>query len=666
MKKLWFLCVLLVFLSPLFAISQDEEENPQVQKARVIVDKANIYLESNPYSIVIDTVGRETIVTLFQTGQKNKKWLYISYYSKKRMAQVTGFIDINLVEIISKEPENPEPPEEVEEKTEEKIEQEEKVQAEKESTVEKTTESQEEKTLAIAEKEESAELEKELIALRKKLKEMEKESGEKTVEEVKKAEIEQAKQEAKGIEATAEKAEATVQEEKELVKEEESAKETEISQEQKKAQETEKEIGKEKDEVRQERKAKQEEKETAEPVKQLIEKIQEEKESVEEAQKIEKTEKQEIAEESKVMTEKKEEAKEKMETKEKGKEALNEIEKQDEEMRMQMEEELKKEETESREKQKEQPIEEDLPEVLTKISVKVRRANIRLMPSLKSAVIHQLPFGVELKPLAKSGNWYRVNLPPNPDGIILSGYIHDSIVNETFEKIVLAPPEPEEIPEDEPEVQEEEPGPATETLQETQPAARTERAGPSFWIGGGAGYTMPSETSFDKGINLGGTLGFGITRYLAVELRVPYFQSDVTGSLGGLSTGQLKAISLTMSVQARYPIKDLIIPYVVGGGDYHLNKFTLDKEIVNSWNALGFDIEENVEHTFGFHFGGGLDFFLFRNLALNLDVRYYTASLKGDWRLADTISQAETSGMIENIKLNSIQAGISVKFFLNR
>jgi len=597
------LCVLLVLLSPLLVISQDQEETPQAQMARVIVDKANIHLESNPYSIVIDTVGRGTTVTLFRTGQKNKKWLYISYYSEKRTSQVTGFIDINLVEIINEKPKNPEPLEEANENTNEKLEQEEKSQAETESTAEKTQESQEEITQANAEKE-LTDMQKELAALRKRLKELEKESEKKPVEDVKKADMEQAREEAQRIEATAGK--------------EESTQETEISQEQEKVQETEQEISEEKGDLQHEGKVEQEEKETTEPVKQLIEKIQEEQESVVEAQQIEKTEKKEKAEENKVITEKKEEAEEKMDT--------------------------------------------DLPEVLTKVSIKVRMANIRLMPSLKSAVIHQLPFGVELKPLGKSGNWHRVNLPPNPDGIILSGYIHGSIVNGTFEKIVPPPPEPEEFPEDKHEGLEEEPEP----IKEIPPLVRTETPGLPIWIGAGAGYTMPSETSFGNGINFGLTLGYWITRYLAVELRVPYFQSDVTGSIGRLSTGQFKSISLTMSVQARYPIKDHIIPYVVGGGDYHLNKFTLDKEVVNSWNVLGFDIEENVNHTLGFHFGGGLDYFLFRNLALNLDVRYYTASLKGDRHLANTISQEETSGTINNIKLNSLQACISVKFFLNR
>jgi opacity protein-like surface antigen len=103
----------------------------------------------------------------------------------------------------------------------------------------------------------------------------------------------------------------------------------------------------------------------------------------------------------------------------------------------------------------------------------------------------------------------------------------------------------------------------------------------------------------------------------------------------------------------------------VAGGDYHLNTFNLNKEIADSWNNLGFNIQESVEHTFGFHFGAGFDFFLIENIAINADIRYYTANLTGKRTLADKASQVEVSGTIDNMNLNSLQAVISVKLFLN-
>jgi len=211
------LFVFLAFLCPFLCPAQELEETPPVQRARVTADRADIYLEPSFYSSVIETIDRGTELTLFETGRSLKKWLYVSYYSEQRLAQVTGFIDINLVEI---HPKTPEPSEEKE--------------GDKGKSEEENTE-------------------------------------------------ETAKKEGDGPES----------------------------------------------------------------------------------------------------------------------------------------------------KQVEEDFLHHLPD---KISIKVRKANIRLMPSLKSPVIHQLSFGAELSPLAKSGLWYRINLPPNAEGIILSGYIHSSIVKEIDEK----------------------------------------------------------------------------------------------------------------------------------------------------------------------------------------------------------------------------------------
>jgi outer membrane protein W len=153
-------------------------------------------------------------------------------------------------------------------------------------------------------------------------------------------------------------------------------------------------------------------------------------------------------------------------------------------------------------------------------------------------------------------------------------------------------------------------------------------------------------------------------KHLAIEFRAPYFQSNVSSSQGGLSSGRLSSLSLMLSVQGRYPIQNRYVPYIVAGGDYHLNRFSLSDEISRAWNDLGFNIQESVDHTFGVHFGVGLDVFLLHNIAVNLDARYYTANLTGSRTLAHLISQETTSAAFNSMKLNSLQAGISIKLFL--
>lgn len=70
------------------------------------------------------------------------------------------------------------------------------------------------------------------------------------------------------------------------------------------------------------------------------------------------------------------------------------------------------------------------------IRVAVQQGNIRVKPSLESAVVGRAPMGAIFKVLEKKGEWFKVNLPPDEDGFIITGYIHSSIVEiVTYEKI---------------------------------------------------------------------------------------------------------------------------------------------------------------------------------------------------------------------------------------
>lgn len=79
-------------------------------------------------------------------------------------------------------------------------------------------------------------------------------------------------------------------------------------------------------------------------------------------------------------------------------------------------------------------IEEILYESPRKIQVILEKANIRAEPNFKSEIIHQVQLGISLLSVGKAGEWYRASLPPDEEGIILSGYIHQSFVEEIHEE----------------------------------------------------------------------------------------------------------------------------------------------------------------------------------------------------------------------------------------
>lgn len=95
--------------------------------------------------------------------------------------------------------------------------------------------------------------------------------------------------------------------------------------------------------------------------------------------------------------------------------------------------ERKKEEQEEQIKELE-IIDEVLFESPKEIQVLLEKTNIRAEPDFTSEVIYQVQLGISLRAVGKAGEWYLVNLPPDEEGLIISGYIHQSFVQEIQEK----------------------------------------------------------------------------------------------------------------------------------------------------------------------------------------------------------------------------------------
>jgi hypothetical protein len=69
-----------------------------------------------------------------------------------------------------------------------------------------------------------------------------------------------------------------------------------------------------------------------------------------------------------------------------------------------------------------------------KIQVILESANIRSEPKFESEIVHQMESGLTLLATGKIGEWFRVNLPPDEDGIVISGFIHETLVRKVRDK----------------------------------------------------------------------------------------------------------------------------------------------------------------------------------------------------------------------------------------
>lgn len=95
--------------------------------------------------------------------------------------------------------------------------------------------------------------------------------------------------------------------------------------------------------------------------------------------------------------------------------------------------------TEKEKEELKEKIEELLYESPKEINVIVDQANVRAEPYFTSQVIRQLQLGNILLTLGKTGEWYKVTLPPDEEGKIASGYIHQSFVEEAQKEVEEVP-----------------------------------------------------------------------------------------------------------------------------------------------------------------------------------------------------------------------------------
>jgi outer membrane protein W len=194
-------------------------------------------------------------------------------------------------------------------------------------------------------------------------------------------------------------------------------------------------------------------------------------------------------------------------------------------------------------------------------------------------------------------------------------------------------------------------------------AAEKKDGGSRIGLGLLAGYGLFSDSQYNGGFAFGATFTLGFSKNIAIELAGIYLKGDVAGAPEALSKGKLTTTPLQLSLMVRLPINKKLTPYVLAGGSYFLNDFTLDSTILSGWEAVGFTLMEQVDKTFGFHFGGGMEFAMGKTLSAGIDARYCLAKAKGSWSLKDNKTASEISGAFNDLKMDSLMFALGLKYF---
>jgi len=167
-------------------------------------------------------------------------------------------------------------------------------------------------------------------------------------------------------------------------------------------------------------------------------------------------------------------------------------------------------------------------------------------------------------------------------------------------------------------------------------------------------------------------LEFGYDQFKAIALNEPTYEKY-------WSDGNLEWATYMFALQFRWPhFHPSVVPYVLGGVTYNQVNFKAqnwwhygfpDLASYNAWVGRGNRMEDytdyrrliNAADCWGALLGFGVDYFVWKHLALNLDIRYHwtysnlTYRIGGNWGVSDP--------ELGTFNMNSWIIGLGLKYF---
>lgn len=236
-----------------------------------------------------------------------------------------------------------------------------------------------------------------------------------------------------------------------------------------------------------------------------------------------------------------------------------------------------------------------------KVRIKADIAQLRLRPDVASPIVGQALPGTILVAEETTGEWYRLTLPPDENGFVISGYVQKSFV-----EVV---PEGEAVSEK----KREDRGGAVRPPEPQQETAAQQKRPPKFRLKGivgiGLGFDSIATGIYKKslvsddwsevklmpggGIHAEADIGYQIVPALAIELGIGY-QSTGTGVKDTKEEVTFKRYPLTLTLIHDFKSRSSAHVYAGGGIAYYLSPRVLVK-------VSGVELEITYKPSLGFH-----------------------------------------------------------------
>lgn len=160
---------------------------------------------------------------------------------------------------------------------------------------------------------------------------------------------------------------------------------------------------------------------------------------------------------------------------------------------------------------------------------------------------------------------------------------------------------------------------------------------------------IPDDEEVENAVYVGGNVNYGVNKYLAVGVESGYRKSEV--KLNGSNGGDLRGIPLLADVLVRVPTgESRFAPYGIVG----IGAIFWDYKAANFLKNSGISID--IDTSFATKLGAGLDFFLTKHIALNIEGGYI-------WSRSDAKLKYSGGQSTERLKTDHWQIGGGLKYY---
>jgi outer membrane protein W len=176
-------------------------------------------------------------------------------------------------------------------------------------------------------------------------------------------------------------------------------------------------------------------------------------------------------------------------------------------------------------------------------------------------------------------------------------------------------------------------------------------------------FALTPDGDYGNGPTFGASLGVGLTKNLEVELSVLRSQFPASGTATGLTKGQVATLPIELRLLYRFAMEGShYVPYVAAGAGYSPTSFSVDSGAVGGWNAVNFDLSENVKGGLCASAAAGLEITISPTFVLALEARYDLVRSSGSWQMTDRESGVAVSGSLSSLKLDTLLLGVGLRF----